>query len=646
MPKIQKFYVTTPIYYVTAAPHVGSLYSTVIADVIARWHKMTGKKVYFLTGTDEHGQKVAQAAQLAGKDPQEFVDQLSQAYKKAWHLYDLEYSDFIRTTDERHKKGLYEWIDRAMKKGDIYKARYEGWYCVPEEAFVVEKDAVAGDKAPLCPSCGRETIALSEENYFFKLSAYQDKLLKFYKDNPDFVTPKERLNEVISFVESGLRDLSISRTTVKWSFPFPGDPDHGVYVWADALCNYITAVGFGDPAKKQEFNFWWPADVHIMGKEIVKFHAVYWPAFLMSADLPLPKKLLVHGWITVDGQKMSKSLGNVVDPYVLAEKYGIEPVKYYLLRQLPINQDGDFSYQGLEQHINADLVGGLGNLLNRVVALAEKNNVFKIVAPQQWSQEAQALYDESCSTAKEYQQQFEDYWFHMALARLFKLVNQTNAYFHSQEPWKLAQSKPENFIEVLSATCHSLRTIAILLWPIMPHKMEELLTSIGVKFDSGKEHFLGVDMFSWSAEFNLTKVPALFAKIEAKQTQEPKIIQLHAEKPKENTVENAIDIETFAQVELVVGTVEQAESVEKSDKLIKLQVDFGPRGKRTVFAGLKKWYQPVDFIGKQAVFVFNLKPRSIMGSVSQGMMLAGEDVQGIPRIMTPAFPVPDGTKLK
>lgn len=642
MTKIPKFYVTTPIYYVTAAPHLGSLYSTVIADVIARWHTMSGEKVFFLTGTDEHGQKVAQAAAQAGKDPQEFVDKLSEAYKKAWHTFDLEYSGFIRTTDEHHKKGVYEWIARAQKKGDIYKSRYEGWYCVPDETFVADKDAVPGDKAPLCPTCNRETIPLSEENYFFKLSAYQDKLLKFYKDNPNFITPKERLNEVISFVQSGLKDLSISRTTVKWNFPFPGDPEHYVYVWVDALMNYATAVGFGDKAKQQEFDYWWPADVHLMGKEIVKFHAIYWPAFLMSADLALPKKLLVHGWITVDGKKMSKSLNNVVDPYLLAERYGVEPVKYYLLRQLPINQDGDFSFHGLENQINADLVGGLGNLLNRMVALAEKNNIQTIAAPDIWSAQAQALYDESCATVKEYQQHFADYWFHLALGRLFKLVNQTNAYFHSQEPWKLATSDPARFNEVLSATCHSLRTIALLLWPIMPNKMESLLGSIGIHFDLAKGPWSGIDLISWNATFTLTKIPSLFAKIEPQRPQESKTSEISQEQAPENT----IDIETFAKLELVVGTVQQAEIIEKSDKLLKLQVDFGPRGQRTVFAGIKKWYQPSDLIGKQAVFVFNLKPRAIMGQVSQGMILTAQDSQGIPHIVIPASPVPNGTKLR
>lgn len=636
-----KFYVTTPIYYVTAGPHIGSLYTTIIADTVARYNKLLGNNVFFLTGTDEHGQKVAQAAQQAGLDPKAFVDKVSETYKRMWRLYDIEYTDFIRTTDERHKKGVYTWIATAEKKGDIYKARYEGWYCVPDETFVTEQ-AVDG-KAPLCPTCGRVTISVSEENYFFRLSAYQDKLLKFYKENPDFITPAERLNEVVSFVESGLKDLSISRTTVNWAIPFPGDPLHKVYVWADALMNYLTAVGYGDPTKQEEFNYWWPADVHIMAKEIVKFHATYWPAFLMSADLPLPKRLLVHGWITVDGKKMSKSLGNVVDPIPLAEKYGVEPVKYYLLRQLPISQDGDFSFMGLEQHINADLAGGLGNLLNRVVALAEKQGLNTIEPPAEWSPESRNLYNESCMTIKEYQEHLKDYYFHIALSRLWKLVNQTNAYFHSQEPWKLAKADPEKFKEVLAATCHSLRTIALLLWPVMPRTMERLLESLGVSFDLAQGPWAGIDMTRWDYVFTLTKVPALFQKIESSKVEASQPVEAA---PEVQATDSTVSIDTVAQVELVVGTIEHAELIEKSDKLLKLCVDFGPKGKRTILAGIRKWYLPIDLIGKQAIFIYNLKPRLMMGHESQGMLLMAEDAAGGAHYISPAEPVPDGTRLK
>lgn len=639
MAEKSKYFVTTPIYYVTSGPHIGSLYSTLIADVAARYHALLGKNVFFLTGTDEHGQKVAQAAEKAGVDPKSFVDKVSNDYKKMWKLYDLNYTDFIRTTDERHKKAVYKWIETVEKKGDIYKAQYDGWYCVPDETFVTEQ-AVDG-KAPLCPTCGRETIQLTEENYFFRLSAYQDRLLKFYKDNPDFITPRERLNEVISFVESGLKDLSISRTTVSWAIPFPKDPAHKVYVWVDALMNYATAVGYGDDSKTKEFNYWWPADVHIMAKEIVKFHAAYWPAFLMAADLPLPKRLLVHGWITVDGKKMSKSLGNVVDPVPLAATYGVEPVKYYLLRQLPISQDGDFSYAGLEQHINADLVGGLGNLLNRVVALAEKHDVHAIERQASWSEPSQELYNESCAMIKEYQEHLKDYYFHLGLGRLWKFVNQTNAYFHAQEPWKLAKSDPARFVEVLSATCHGLRTIAVMLWPVMPQTMETLLKSLGLTFDLSRGAWSGFNLESWDSSFTLVKVPALFQKIEPTKKE-----QKEEDSSKKSITESpTIDIETLSKVELVVGTIEHAEIVEKSDKLLKMHVNFGPRGQRTILAGIRKWYLPVDLIGKQAVFVYNLKPRLMMGHESQGMLLIAQGSEG-GHVISPGNPVPNGTRLQ
>lgn len=635
------FYVTTPIYYVTAKPHVGSLYTTIMADVVAKYQRLLGKEVFFLTGTDEHGNKIAQAAAAAGMEPLQFVNQVAENYKKMWDLYDIEYSDFIRTTDERHTKAVYAWIEQATAKGDIYKSYYEGWYCQPDEAFVAEKSTVEGNEPPICPNCGRPTILISEESYFFKLSKYQDKLLRFYKENPDFVVPKERINEIISFVESGLKDLSISRTTVKWGIPFPGDPKHVIYVWVDALTNYLSAIGYGQPGREKEFATWWPADCQLMGKEITRFHAVYWPAFLMSADLPMPKQLLVHGWITVDGKKMSKSLGNVVDPQLLYDAYGAEPVKYYLLRHLPVNQDGDFSYAGLEQAITSELADGLGNLLNRMVALAQKNGISEIVAPATWQKGEIELYQEAKQTIAEYHEHWKDYSFHLALARLWKLVNQTNAFFHGREPWKLAKNDPEAFMSVLSATCHCLRTIGVLLWPIMPRKMEELLSSIGISFMVSDKPMGGIDLDRWDATFALNKIPTLFQKLEpAKKETEPEAKKIEKE------TANEVSIDDVAKVELVVGTITEVQQIEKSDKLLKMSVDFGPLGTRTILAGIKKWYQPADIAGKQAVFVFNLKPRALMGEVSQGMLLTAADDQGKPWPIHPPLKVPNGTRLR
>ena len=507
------FYVTTPIYYVTARPHLGSLYTTLLADVVSRWNKLQGKELFFLTGTDEHGQKIVQAAQKAGKEPKEFVDSFIPIYKEVWDMYEISYNYFVRTTDASHQAGAQYFIKKLLKAGAIYSGVYEGWYCTPCETFVTQKSIEKQTKTgPSCPSCQRPTSFMSEKTYFFKLSAYQDKLLQFYRDNPDFIVPKERFNEVIRFVESGLNDLSISRTTVQWGIPFPDDPMHTIYVWVEALSNYITAIGYGDPKKREQFNHWWPANLHIIGKDIVRFHAVYWPAFLMAADLALPKQMLVHGWIKVNKQKMSKSLGNVVDPVLLYEAYGAEPVRYFLLRQIPVNQDGEFSAGDLERRIETDLANDLGNLLQRMAALAQKYAVLEVQAPEIWSKQSLSLRDESQNTIKDFKNYMQDYMFHLALARLWQFIKQVNGYFHAQEPWKLATQDKAQFMEVLAATCHSLRVIALLLWPVMPQKMEQLLASLGVVFKLENNTIKNLELGAWNKRFVIKKIPPLFTK--------------------------------------------------------------------------------------------------------------------------------------
>ncbi|MCX5922600.1 MAG: methionine--tRNA ligase [Candidatus Dependentiae bacterium] len=636
-----KFYVTTPIYYVTARPHLGSLYSTLLADVVARWNILQGKQVFFLTGTDEHGQKVAEAAHKANKLPQEFVDSFIHAYKEVWYNYEIAYTHFIRTTDEYHVKAVQKWIARLIVTGDIYKGYYKGWYCTPDETFVTEKDSeVDSSVAPACPSCGRLTVMVQEETYFFKLSAYQDKLLKFYEEHPDFIVPKERAHEVVNFVKAGLKDFSISRTTVTWGIPFPDDAHHVTYVWADALNNYITGIGYGQPGREHEFNSWWPADLHILGKDIVRFHAIYWPAFLMASGLALPKQLLVHGWIKVGDQKMSKSLGNVVDPEVLFKKYGPEPVRYYLVKQMAITHDGEFSIGDLEQKIESDLANDLGNLLNRMVSLAHKNDVIELPAIHEWSERSLELRDESWNMTQEFEGYMEDYLFHMALARLWKTINKTNAYFHEQEPWKLAKTDRARFIEILSATCHSLKTIAVLLWPVMPKKMEQLLHSLGLSTLLTNNTLKNLELNSWGQHFMLHKIPNLFEKPEPKE----EVVVVAPAQPEQPQVPE-IGIEDFIKALLIIGTVEQAEEVPGSDKLLKLQVNFGPLGMRQILSGVKKSYQPTDLIGKQGVFVTNLKPRKMMGFESHGMMLfAVHDNKQT--FVTIAGVVPNGTKVQ
>jgi len=637
----KKCYVTTPIYYVTAAPHLGSLYSTLIADVIARWSKLQGKDTFFLTGTDEHGQKVAQTAEKAGKTPQAFVDSFIHAYKNAWKQYEIEYDYFVRTTDPNHIAAVQDWIRDLQKKGDIYKSFYQGWYCVSDELFVTEKDADVSKpidehaQGPACPHCGRPTQFVAEETYFFKLSKYQDALLEFYEQNPDFVTPKERLHEVINFVKAGLKDLSISRTTVTWGIPFPDDPKHVAYVWADALTNYITAIGYKQKGREKEFAKWWPADVQVLGKDILRFHAIYWPAFLMASDLAMPKTLLVHGWIKMDKQKMSKSLGNVVDPMELLKTYGADPVRYYLMRQMAITHDGDFSIDDLEQRISSDLANDLGNLLNRLVALAEQHNALEIAPPPAWDKDSQLLHEQCQKMLEEFAAHMDSYMFHMALGTVWKFINATNAYFHEHEPWKLAKQDRAAFMAVLSSSAHSLRTIAYLLLPYMPEKMEQLFASLGIE---QKHQIAHADLDRWNQTFKLKKMPPLFEK------------PAEREKPMETKPEikqdSYITIDDVVKVELVVGTIEQCEVVAQSEKLLKMQVNFGPKGSRQILAGIRASYKPEDLIGKQGIFVFNLKPRAMAGLESQGMMLVAEGGDGKVKMSTVAESVPNGTRLR
>lgn len=633
------FYVTTPIYYVNAKPHLGSLYSTLIADVVARWHRIKGEKTFFLTGTDEHGQKVAQAAHDAGKAPQAFVDDLIPSFEEVWKRYNIAYNKFIRTTDIDHKKGAQQFVAQLLEQGDIYKSVYEGWYCVSCETFVTNKDIT--DTTDIhCTSCGRLTSRVAEETYFFKLSAYQEKLQQFYKNNPDFITPKERFNEVINFVESGLKDLSISRTTVPWGIPFPNDPEHTIYVWTEALCNYITAIGYGDAAKAQEFASIWPADVQVIGKDIVRFHAVYWPAFLMAASLEMPKKLLVHGWIVVDKQKMSKSLGNVIDPLVLSDEYGVDPVRYYLLKHIPITQDGNFSFVDLEQCISSELANNLGNLFNRMVTLAEKNNCIELPALQTLSQEAGKVQEACVRMMNTYNEHMNDYYFHLALNEVLHFLHVVNAYFHAHEPWKLAKTDKAAFVEVLSVVAHSLRAVAFYLMPIMPDKMEELLRGLGIVYAHDKDNLTTLSLDEWTQRYTLTVLPPLFKKIEKSM---PENIS-----PAPIPVETAetIMFDDWMKVILRVGTISKVELVPNSDKLLCMQVDFGNYGMRQILAGIRQSYELQDLMGTQAVFVHNLKPRKMAGLSSEGMLLVAKDEQNIPRIVKPIVNVPNGAQLQ
>lgn len=642
------FFVTTPIYYGSGLPHLGSFYSTLLADVLARWHKLQGYEVYFLTGTDEHGQKIAEKAQQEGKTPQDLVDEYAKAYKNLWREYDIEYTKFIRTTDLEHKKAVKALAHLLFEKGDIYKGEYTGWYCTPCETFV-PSNATADQEGPVCPSCGRATRFMTEPCYFFRLSAYQERLLAFFKQNPDFIVPKERANEVVAFIEAGLKDLSISRSTITWGIPFPDDPEHVIYVWLDALTNYISAIGYADATRVAEFNHWWPVDVHVIGKDIVRFHAVYWLAFLMAAELPLPKHELVHGWIVVEGQKMSKSRGNVVDPVQLKELYGVDGVRYYLTSRMAITQDASFSIADLEKVISQDLANELGNLLNRMAVLAQKYDALSLPVIKGWSPQSIALCDAGKHMTQLARDYLNTYQFHLAYAEVKRFTALVNSYVHEREPWVQAGTDKQAFIETLSAVSHSLQLIAHVLWPVMPRSMEKMMRALGKSLLNGADVFK--ELVAWDKSFTLMVVPPLFAKVEGvfadlQKTEEAQTNKAVASDSVKAETAGVIDIADFVKVQLVAGTIIHAEMVPNSDKLLKLQVNCGVHGMRQILAGIKLHYKPEDLIGQQGIFVLNLKPRKLLGLESQGMLLCAVEAGGKTVFLRPSQPINDGSGVR
>ena len=608
-----------------------------------------GKKVFFLTGTDEHGQKIEEKAKENGTTPQKLSNSMVESFKSSWKKYDLEYDLFIRTTDEYHKKAVGKFIEKLQDCGDIYKAEYSGYYCVPDETFVSnpeKKIDPEGKEFFVGPCCGRKLIEISEESYFFRLSAYEDKLLSFYKQNPNFIAPRERSNEVLSFVKGGLKDLSISRKTVKWGIPFPGDPDHTVYVWGDALTNYISAIGYGldSPEGQEKFRSWWPADLHVMAKDILRFHAVYWPAFLMAAGLDLPKKLLVHGYILSGDKKMSKSLGNAISPDDLHDSYGSDSVRYYLMRQMPVNQDGHFDLKDLEARINADLSNSLGNLLNRTVSLALNNGLEKVKSKKLSSKNEKALREKFKEAFRSYWDGMNHHQYHVALADLWRFIADINAYFHDNKPWELAKKDTAMFANVISATCNCMHMVAVLLWPVMPRKMELLLESLGTEIELNDASCYDEEFRkdNWDRCFVLKKMDsALFPKKE-KITAET--ADSASKDDSSQNPSNEVTIQDFGKLDLLVGKILDCEKIEGSEKLLSLTVDLGKVGTRSIVAGVAKEFSAQDLVGKQGVFVANLKPRKVMGKVSQGMMLFARDEDGL-KMATVQGEAVNGAKL-
>jgi len=626
----KKAYITTPIYYVNDIAHIGHAYTTIIADTLSRYSRMSGLETFFLTGTDEHGQKIEEAAKSRGKSTQDYADEISKKFQNLWDDFDISYDKFIRTTDEDHKTGVQKAFSVMYSNGDIYKDIYKGHYCISCETFFPETQLVDDE---FCPECGKSTSIVEEESYFFKLSEYQDRLLEWYNSNPNCILPKNKRNEVIRFVEGGLNDLSITRTSFDWGVKLPenlNDPKHVMYVWLDALMNYVTALGYGKDDANMDF---WPARVHLIGKDILRFHAVYWPAFLMSLGLPLPKHIAAHGWWTRDGEKMSKSKGNVVNPKEVADAYGLDNFRYFMLREVPFGGDGDFSQKALIDRINSDLGNDLGNLLNRLIGMSGKyfdgeinsNLVGKFY---------QTELDEVKSSLEKLEPLLFDMQIHRYLEELWRPLSVANKAIDTYQPWTLMkEGKTEEAMALNGLIAAILAKVSIMLYPVMPEVSTKIATALNFNIDnkSWSSMIKGTELLQ---TFKLEKIAPLFPRIE-----EPLLSQIEPIDKKEKKVNipnkkeedgiALIGIDQFFQTSLKIGTVIEAKEVPKSKKLLLLQVDIGEESPRQVVAGIKEWYSADDMLNTQVCVVANLKPAKLMGLKSEGMLLASKDENGL-----------------
>jgi methionyl-tRNA synthetase len=667
----EKFYITTPIYYVNARPHIGHAYTTIACDTIARRQRLMGFDTYFLTGTDEHGQKIERAAQAAGKTPQQLTDEVSAEFRALWDRMGLTYDQFIRTTSDQHKQGVQALWRRIRDNGYIYKGSYSGQYCVFDELYV----DVVGPGAP-CPECGRPTETVREENYFFKLSAFQDKLLELYTGQPDFIRPETRRNEVISFVRSGLRDLSVSRSTFSWGIPVPDDPKHVIYVWWDALANYITALGYGS-ADTEKYDKYWPADVQMIGKEIVRFHCVYWPAFLLAAGLPVPRKIMAHGWLLFEESKMSKSRGNIVRTETILDVLGSDALRYFLLREIVFGHDGSFSFDALVQRYNADLANGLGNLASRTLTMITRYFRGEVPYPSRAGSRAteeNAIAETARRTIAEFNALFEQCQFSRALEVAWGLVSAVDKYIVESQPWALGEKQDDESRSrlgtILYTSAEALRIVTALVHPVIPDATAKIWAQLGLgnlqKFPLSDLQWgqlkLGTKLGEVQAVFPRADKSAIERMQQMEEQERGAAAVAVAEEsvqqvtpappasapqpePLATTTDGKISIEDFAKVELRVGQVKVAEKVKGADKLLRLEVDLGTEV-RQVVAGIAEAYAPETLVGRKVVIVVNLAPRKLRGLESNGMIVAASPEGGKPVLASFLEDVPVGTRLK